>query len=88
MSLARAILDRIVGATGVQRAEQRIARMSSNDLVDWLDTGISGVGASFSDWRKGGRNEAVDSLGEARVGAATVLLALEELDRRRSLGTL
>lgn len=82
------VIRRIAGEAGQKRIEHRIARMSSDDLVQWMDAGIAGVGAAFADWRNGGRNPAVDSLGEARVGAASVLLALEELDRRRAAGTL
>lgn len=88
LDVARSVLQRIAGVAGQQRIEQRIARMPSDDLVNWMDIAIGGTGQAFSDWRNGGRNEAVDSLGEARMGAASVLLALEELERRRAAGIL
>lgn len=88
MGLAQRVIERIAGAAGQQRIEQRIMRMPSEELVDWMDAGMAGIGRSFSDWRNGGRNEAIDSLGEARMGAASMLLVLEELERRRELGTL
>ncbi len=88
MSLAKAVLQRIAGSLGEQRADQRIAAMSTNDLVQWIEGGIAGVGRAYSDWLKGGRNEAVDSLNETVMGAATLLLAVEELVSRRDSGRL
>lgn len=88
MSLARAILERIAGSVGVQRAETRIAAMPTPDLVDWIEGGIVGVGRAYSDWLKGGRNEAIDSLQETEMGAAALLLAIEELVQRRYSGRL
>lgn len=86
--LAQRVIEKIAGAAGQQRIEQRIARMSSEDLVQWMDAGIAGIGQSFADWRNGGRNQAIDGLGEARMGAASMLLVLEELELRRTAGTL
>lgn len=88
MSLARAVLERVVGAAGRARAETRIERMDTHALVDWLDVGIAGTGKAFADWRSGQSTPDMDSLNEACVGAATVLLALDELARRRDAGLL
>lgn len=88
MSLARTVLENVVGAVGRDRAERRVRKMNSDSLVDWLDVGIAGTGKAFSDWRSGDTVPGMDSLNEARTGAATVLLALEELARRRDAGVL
>jgi hypothetical protein len=88
VSLAQRVLQKVAGVAGQQRVEQRVARMSSDDLVDWLDPAIAGVGRAFAEWRSGGTASGFDHLGEARMGTASVLLVFEELERRRVNGQL
>lgn len=70
------------------RASRRAASLPSEDLVLWAESAIVGVGRAFGDWQRGGVNEAIDSLGEARMGTAALLTVLEELDSRRAAGRL
>lgn len=82
---ALAVLSRLAGAVGVERIERRVQRMDSDSLVAWVDTSIIGVGRAYGDWVREGQT---DSLDEARMGAASLVVVLEELEDRRQTGRL
>lgn len=79
------IILSLAGMDPVRRIEQRAERLPTNALVDWLEPAIVGVGKAINDWTREGRP---DSLDEARVGTASLLVVLEELARRRDAGRL
>jgi hypothetical protein len=67
------------------RLERRVAKMRTGDLVLWTESSTAGIGKAFGDWQQTGER---DSLDEARMGTAALLIALDELERRRAAGAL
>lgn len=82
---AKTIIGRLAGIDPVTKIERRAARLGTNALVDWLEPTVVGVGKAINDWSREGRP---DSLDEARVGTASLLIVLEELAHRRDTDRL
>lgn len=83
MISAKAVLERLAGAVGVQRIETRVKRLPNEELIGWVEGAIVGVGKAYGDWQREGWP---DSLNEARMGAASLVVVLEELEERREAG--
>lgn len=83
MSLAAAVktLRQYASDRADEKLAKRMQRMDLPSLIQWTETTAVGVGAAFGDWQLK-RDPA--SLAEARLGTATLLFALEELQRRDS----
>jgi hypothetical protein len=83
---ARRALAEMTGTDDtVSRLERRAQSLSSHELVSWTETNLTGIGRAFGDWQREGRPE---SLEEARLGTASAVIVLEELERRRQRGYL
>lgn len=82
---AREVIDRLAGAVGVQRLDRRVKRLSVGELDGWVESAIVGIGKAYGDWQREG---APDSLNEARMGAASLVVVLEELEERRQAGRI
>jgi hypothetical protein len=85
MGKALDVIRALAGETAEQRLIRRAGSLSSEELVLWTENSIAGIGKAFGDWQREGL---LDGLQEARVGAASVVVVLEELERRRVLGLL
>lgn len=79
------VVSRLGGAVAVHRLENRIKKMPVDQLVQWSESTIPGVGKALGDWTQKGE---VTGLSEARMGAAALLIVLEELERRRATGLI
>lgn len=79
------VIRNLAGDTAARRLERRTKALPSNDLVDWADAAIAGIGRAFGDWQREGL---LDGLQEARVGASSLVVVLEELEERRLSGSL
>ena len=85
MGRAVEVIQRLAGKAARERLEQRAARLASEDLMSWADQATLAVGRAFGDFYREGRS---DSLDEARLGAASLVVVLEEIEARRSSGRL
>lgn len=77
---ALALVRRLAGQTAQERLERRASKLATDHLVDWAEATVPAIGRALSDWGREGRPE---SLGEASLGAASLLVVLEELERRQ-----
>lgn len=68
----------------VERARTRAAKLDVRTLIDWCENTGSGTVAALFDFLKG-KDEGLD---EALMGARCMVVVLEEIENRRSLGTL
>jgi hypothetical protein len=64
---------------GLERAQARIRRMSSNDLLDWLDVALSGMMRHLENYRRSGDFAHLAELGLAEM---TVNMVMSELTDR------
>lgn len=78
---ARETVQRLAGDVGMQRLERRVAALPTEQLVLWAESTLPASGRAFGDWQREG---APQSLAEATLGVASLLLVLEELERRVS----
>lgn len=76
---ARETVQRLAGEVGVQRLERRVAALPTEQLVLWAESTFPATGRAFGDWQ---RDAAPQSLAEASLGVASLVLVLDELDRR------
>lgn len=60
-------------------AEKRAALLPTHELVDWADTSLYHIGRSISEYRK---EPDPAMLAEARLGAETLVVLLQEIERR------
>ena len=81
--LAAGVLRRLGGENVELRIERRVARMDTHQLVSWAETTVPGIGRALDDWALEGK---ATSLDEARMGTASLLIVLEELEHRREAG--
>lgn len=83
LALARRVVQQLGGMDALTRLQRRVSRLDTHALTDWCDTAAVGVGRAFNDWQQDGNQ---DSLDEARMGTAALLVALEELKNRTAVG--
>lgn len=79
------VVRRLGGQVAVQRLETRVRRMPVEQLVQWSESTIPGIGKALGDWTQRGEPTGLE---EARMGTAALLTVLEELERRRAAGLI
>lgn len=62
--------------TGIARARKRISKMSSGDLLDWLDIALAGMMRHLDDYRRSGD---FAHLAEVGLAESTINMVVSEL---------
>lgn len=79
------VVRKLAGGLAEQRLTTRVTKMSTDRLIDWAESTVPAIGKALGDWTQQGAQEGLE---EARLGAASLLVVLEELERRRVVGRL
>ena len=77
--VAAAVIRRLGGESAELTLERRVSRLDTFALVGWAETTVAGIGRAMDDWTRDGKPESLD---EARMGTAALLMVLEELHVR------
>lgn len=79
------VVRRLAGGTAEERLVKRARSLPAGELVMWVDATVPNIGRAFGDFVQQGHEE---GLKESLMGAAALLVVLEELERRRSVGLI